>query len=205
MANEGQGQIYVKTLKERLEALGWMDGRNARIEYRWAAGDPRKIRAQAAEMVQSRPDVIVAITTPAVAALRQETRDIPLVFANMSDPVDGGYVQSMARPGGNITGFTSFEYSIGGKWVELLKEAVPSLTRVLVLHNQDNYTSRALLGTVVASAPTVDVQVTSGPVRNAAEIETAIIAFAKEGDGGMLLLPDPIITSQSAENHGIGC
>ncbi len=193
MANEGQGQIYVKTLKERLEALGWMDGRNARIEYRWAAGDPRKIRAQAAEMVQSRPDVIVAITTPAVAALRQETRDIPLVFANMSDPVDGGYVQSMARPGGNITGFTSFEYSIGGKWVELLKEAVPSLTRVLVLHNQDNYTSRALLGTVVASAPTVDVQVTSGPVRNAAEIETAIIAFAKEGDGGMLLLPDPII------------
>jgi putative ABC transport system substrate-binding protein len=193
MANEGRGQIYVKTLKERLEALGWMDGRNARIEYRWAAGDPRKIRTQAAEMVESRPDVIVAITTPAVAALRQETRDIPLVFANMSDPVDGGYVQSMARPGGNITGFTGFEYSIGGKWVELLKEAVPSLTRILVLHNQDNYTSRALLGTVVASAPTVGLQVTSGPVRSPAEIETAIVAFAKEGDGGMLLLPDPVI------------
>ena len=96
-------------------------------------------------MVASRPDVIVAITTPAVAALRQETRDIPLIFANMSDPVDGGYVQSMARPGGNITGFTSFEYSIGGKWVELLKEAVASLRRVLVLYNPDNYTSRALL------------------------------------------------------------
>ena len=193
MANEGQGQIYVTALKERLEALGWMDGRNARIEYRWAAGDAKKIQTQAAEMVASRPDVIVAITTPAVSALRQKTRDIPLVFANMSDPVDGGYVQSMARPGGNITGFTSFEYSIGGKWVELLKEAVPSLKRVLVLHNQDNYTSRALLGTVVSMAPTVGLRVTSGPVRSPAEIETAIVSFAKEGDGGMLLLPDPII------------
>ena len=193
MSNEGQGKIYVKQLQERLEELGWIEGRNSHIEYRWAAGDARKFRTQAAEMVASRPDVIVAITTPAVAALRQGTRDIPLIFANMSDPVDGGYVQSMARPGGNITGFTSFEYSIGGKWVELLKEAVASLRRVLVLYNPDNYTSRALLSTVVASAPTVGVQVTSGSVRSAAEIDAAIAAFAKEGDGGLLLLPDPII------------
>jgi putative ABC transport system substrate-binding protein len=145
MSNEGQGKIYVKQLQQRLEELGWIEGRNSHIEYRWAAGDARKFQTQAAEMVASRPDVVVAITTPAVAALRQETRDIPLIFANMSDPVDGGYVQSMARPGGNITGFTSFEYSIGGKWVELLKEAVASLGRVLVLYNPDNYTSRALL------------------------------------------------------------
>jgi putative ABC transport system substrate-binding protein len=193
MSNEGQGKLYVKQLHERLEELGWIEGRNSHIEYRWAAGDARKFRTQAAEMVASRPDVIVAITTPAVAALRQGTRDIPLIFANMSDPVDGGYVQSMARPGGNITGFTSFEYSIGGKWVELLKEAVASLRRVLVLYNPDNYTSRALLSTVVASAPTVGVQVTSGSVRSAAEIGAAIAAFAKEGDGGLLLLPDPII------------
>jgi ABC-type uncharacterized transport system substrate-binding protein len=193
MANEGQGQIYVKALKERLETLGRTDGGNARIEYRWAAGDAKKIQTQAAEMVASRPDVIVAITTPAVAALRQKTRDIPLVFANMSDPVDGGYVQSLARPGGNVTGFTSFEYSIGGKWVELLKEAVPSLKRVLVLHNQDNYTSRVLLGTVVSMAPTVGLQVTSGPVRGPADIETAIVSFARGGNGGVLLLPDPVI------------
>ena len=193
MSNEGQGKIYVKQLQERLEELGWIEGRNSHIEYRWAAGDARKFRTQAAEMVASRPDVIVAITTPAVAALRRETRDIPLIFANMSDPVDGGYVQSMARPGGNITGFTSFEYSIGGKWVELLREAVASLRRVLVLYNPDNYTSRALLRTVAASAPTVGVQVTSVPVRSPAEIDAAIAAFAKEGDGGLLLLPDPII------------
>jgi putative ABC transport system substrate-binding protein len=193
MSNEGQGKIYVKQLQQRLEELGWIEGRNSHIEYRWAAGDARKFQTQAAEMVASRPDVVVAITTPAVAALRQETRDIPLIFANMSDPVDGGYVQSMARPGGNITGFTSFEYSIGGKWVELLKEAVASLGRVLVLYNPDNYTSRALLSTVVASAPTVGVEVTSGPVRSPAEIDAAIAAFAKEGDSGLLLLPDPII------------
>jgi putative ABC transport system substrate-binding protein len=193
MSNEGQGKIYVKQLQQRLEELGWIEGRNSHIEYRWAAGDARKFQTQAAEMVASRPDVVVAITTPAVAALRQETRDIPLIFANMSDPVDGGYVQSMARPGGNITGFTSFEYSIGSKWVELLKEAVASLRRVLVLYNPDNYTSRALLSTVVASAPTVGVQVTSGPVRSPAEIDAAIATFAKKGDGGLLLLPDPII------------
>jgi putative tryptophan/tyrosine transport system substrate-binding protein len=193
MSNEGQGQIYVKTLRDRLKMLGWIDGQNVRVEYRWASGDASNMRMQAAEMIGARPDVIVAITPPAVAALQQQTRKIPLVFGNMSDPVDGGYVQSMARPGGNITGFTSFEYSIGGKWLELLKEAVPSIKRVLVLHNPDNYTSRALLGTIVNLAPTVGVQVKPEPVQSAAEIEAGIIAFANENNGGLLLLPDPII------------
>ena len=134
-----------------------------------------------------------AITTPAVAALRQQTRDIPVVFTNMSDPVDGGYVRSIARPGGNITGFTSFEYTIGGKWVELLKEAAPGLARVLVLYNSDNYTSRALLENIQSSVPKIGVQVTAASVQDAAEIEAAITAFAKEGGGGIVLLPDPVI------------
>jgi putative ABC transport system substrate-binding protein len=112
----------VKTLREELEKLGWVEGRNTRINYRWASGDQKRISDEAAEMIASRPDIIVAITTPVVAAVRKQTHDIPLVFANMSDPVDGGFVQSMARPGGNMTGFTSFEYSIGGKWIELLKK-----------------------------------------------------------------------------------
>ena len=193
MTNEEQGQVYVKTLRERLTALGWTEGRDLRIEYRWGAGNRRNIQEQATEIVKSRPDVIVAITTPAVAALRQQTRDIPVVFTNMSDPVDGGYVRSIARPGGNITGFTSFEYTIGGKWVELLKEAAPGLARVLVLYNSDNYTSRALLENIQSSVPKIGVQVTAASVQDAAEIEAAITAFAKEGGGGIVLLPDPVI------------
>jgi putative tryptophan/tyrosine transport system substrate-binding protein len=192
MANEGQGQLYFKTLKERLEALGWIDGRTLRIDLRWAGADPVKLRTQAAEIVAKRPNAIVGITTPAVAALRQQTRDIPIVFTNMSDPVDGGYVQSIARPGGNITGFTSFEYSLGGKWVELLKEAVPGLTRVLVLYNLDNYTSRALLATILESAPKLGVQAIAASVQSAADIEVAISDFGKEQHGGIVLLPDPV-------------
>jgi putative ABC transport system substrate-binding protein len=199
MSNEGQGQIYAKTLRERLKALGWIDGQNLRVEYRWSAGDVSNMRMQAAEMIGSRPDVIVAITTPAVAALHKQTREIPVVFGNMSDPVDGGYVQSMAKPGGNITGFTSFEYSIGGKWLELLKEAVPSLKRVLVLHNKNNYTSLALLDTIIASAPALGVHVKPASVQSAAEIEAAILAFADERDGGLLLLPDPVVQANQAK------
>jgi putative ABC transport system substrate-binding protein len=199
MSNEGQGQIYVKTLRERLKALGWIDGQNVRVEYRWSAGDALNMRMQAKELIGSRPDVVVAITTPAVDALHKETREIPIVFGNMSDPVDGGYVQSMAKPAGNITGFTSFEYSIGGKWLELLKEAAPSLKRVLVLHNKNNYTSRALLANISASAPKLALQITATSVQSGAEIETALLAFAEEADGGLLLLPDPVIQSNQAK------
>jgi putative ABC transport system substrate-binding protein len=199
MSNEGQGQIYVKTLRERLKDLGWIDGQNVRVEYRWSAGDASNMRMQAVEMIRSRPDVIVAITTPAVAALHKETHEIPMVFGNMSDPVDGGYVQSMAKPGGNITGFTSFEYSIGGKWLELLKEAVPALKRVLILHNNNNYTSRALLDTVMASAPALGIQVKPASVQSAVEIEKVMLAFAEEPDGGLLLLPDPIVQANQAK------
>ncbi len=193
MSNEGQGQLYVGALRQQLEALGWVHGRTARVEYRWASGDAARFQAEAAEMVAARPDVIVAITTPAVVALRQHTREIPIVFGNMSDPVDGGFVQSMARPGGNITGFTSFEYSIGGKWVELLKEAAPSLKRVLVLYNRDNYTSRALVETIKASAPAIGVQETPAAVKTQADIETAMLAFARGADGGLILIPDAVI------------
>jgi putative ABC transport system substrate-binding protein len=199
MSNEGQGKIYVRALRERLKALGWIEGQNAHVEYRWSAGDASNMRMQAVEMVQSQPEVIVAITTPAVTALQQQTRQIPVIFGNMSDPVDGGFVQSMAKPGGNITGFTSFEYSIGGKWLELLKEAVPSVKRVLILHNKNNYTSRALLDAVSASAPTLSVKIISASVQSAAEIGSVMLAFAKELDGGLLLLPDPVVQANQAE------
>ena len=113
----------------------------------------------------------------------------------MSDPVDGGFVDSMARPGGNVTGFTSFEYSIGGKWLELLKEATPSLRRVLVVLNQENYTSRALLHTITALAPSIGVQLSTGRVRSSAEIKATIETFGQLSNGAVIILPDPLMTA----------
>ena len=171
---------------------GWIEGRNFLIDVRGVGGDFRQVDAFAAEMVAGAPDVILAVTQPALTAFRQRTRTIPLVFTNVSDPVDGGFVESMSRPGGNITGFTSFEYSIGGKWLELLKETVPSLERVLVVLNPGNYTSRALLRTVEGVAPIAGVRIETGAVRSAKEIESAVTEFARAANGGIILLPDPV-------------
>jgi ABC-type uncharacterized transport system substrate-binding protein len=192
--NNSETQVLVKAFKQTLEARGWVDGKNARFEERWAQGDATRIPQLASEIVNTAPDVIFAVATPALVALRQQTRTIPLVFVNVSDPVDGGFVESMARPGGNVTGFTSFEYSIGGKWLELLKEATPSLKRVLVVLNQDNYTSRALLHTITALAPATGVQITAARVRNYAEIESSLRAFGQE-HGAVIILPDPVMTA----------
>jgi len=192
LPNEALGQIFFKTFKERLEALGWVDGRNVRLSYRWASGDPGRIRDLASEMVGTNPDAMLAITTPALSALRLQTPLIPLVFVNVSDPVDGGFVESMARPGGNITGFTSFEYSIGGKWLALLKEAAPSMIRVLVILNPQNYTSRGLLRTIEAASPSLGVRVEAAAVGNVREIESKIEAFGQKPGGGVILLPDPV-------------
>jgi putative tryptophan/tyrosine transport system substrate-binding protein len=194
--DDAEWQSRINAFREGLASLGWIDGRNVRIDVRGVGGDVRYIPALAAEMTGSSPDVILAVSTPVLVALQQETRAIPLVFVNVSDPVDGGFVESMARPGGNVTGFTSFEYSVGGKWLELLKEAVPSLSRALVLLNPENYTSRSLLRTVEAVALTTGVQVTSAGVHNAAEIETAIAAFGQEPNGGVIITPDPLTTAQ---------
>ena len=188
------GRSYFQAFKEGLEVLGWVDGRTARIDYRIAIGDAGRVRTLAAEMIGTRPDVILTMTPPALVALRQETGTIPVVFANVSDPVDGGFVESMARPSGNVTGFTSFEYSLSGKWLQLLKEAMPSLARVLVLINPVNYTSRALLRTVETAALSARVRVVPAAVGNIAEIEAAIITFTQESNGGIIVLPDPLTT-----------
>jgi putative ABC transport system substrate-binding protein len=193
--NDAEGQNRVKAFTDKLAVLGWVDGRNVKLESIWAPTDAERARILAAGMVATAPDVILAMTVPALVALRQETRTIPIIFVQVSDPVDGGFVQSMARPGGNITGFTSFEYSVGGKWLELLKEAAPSLTRVLVLLNQDNYASRALLRVIESVSPMAKVRVSSAGVRNAAEIEAALAAFGKEPKGGVIVLPDPVTTT----------
>jgi putative ABC transport system substrate-binding protein len=203
-----ESQGAVNAFKQTLESLGWEDGKDVRFDERWAQGDASRVRSLAGELVAAAPDVILAAATPALVALREQTRTIPLVFVNVSDPVDGGFVESMARPGGNVTGFTSFEYAIGGKWLELLKEVAPSLASVLVVLNQENYTSRALLHTVEAVAPAAGVQVRAARVRNGADIESALKAFGHAPNGGVIVMPDPVmnphrerIAASAVSNH----
>src|SRR5712672_609547 len=135
-ADDPEGQSRLTAFAQGLQEFGWTEGRSARIEYRWAAGDAERIRKYAAELVALAPDVIVATGSPSVISLRQLTRSLPIVFVQVSDPVGAGFVESLARPGGNVTGFTNFEYSLSGKWLELLKEIAPRVRRAAVLRDE---------------------------------------------------------------------
>ena len=188
--NDAEGQLRIKFFKQGLESVGRIEGRNVRLDVRLVGDDLVRIRANAAELVQAKPAVILGIGTPVLVALREVTRAVPLVFANVSDPVDGGFVDSEARPGGNVTGFTSFEYSVATKWVELLKEVSPHLARVLVLLNPGNYTSRGLLRSVQTAGPAAGVQVVAARVTVASEIAPAIGEFARQPNGGIIIAPD---------------
>ena len=134
-ADDAEGQARIAAFVQALQRLGWSDGRNLRIDHRWAAGDTDRFHRYAEELLALAPDVILAAATPSVQALQQATRTVPIVFAIVADPVGAGFVDSLARPGGNATGFTPFEYGISGKWLELLKEIAPRVTRVAVLRD----------------------------------------------------------------------
>jgi ABC-type uncharacterized transport system substrate-binding protein len=192
--NNAEGQARLNAFTAALRELGHIEGRNVRFDVRLAGDDLGRIRAHAAELARISPAAILAIGPPVLVALREVTRTIPIVFANVSDPVDGGFVDSEARPGGNITGFTSFEYSVASKWLELLKEVSPGLKRVLVLLNPDNYTSRGLLRSVQEAARSVSVQVVNGRVSAASEIAPIFTAFARQSNGGVIVTPDPLTT-----------
>ncbi len=189
----------VEAFKQSLVESGWRDGENLHIDYLSADGDAGRLPALAAELAALKPDAILAMATPALVAMRKVTGSIPIVFVNVSDPVDGGFVESMAHPGGNITGFTSFEYSLGGKWLQILKEASPSLARVMVLLNRANYTSRGLLRTIEGAAPGLGLSVVAASIQDAADIEPAIKSFAAAPNGGMIVLPDPATTVPIAQ------
>jgi putative tryptophan/tyrosine transport system substrate-binding protein len=188
-------RLHMEAFRNALSKKSWIENSNLSIDYRTAEGDASRLPAMASDLIKLKPDAVFAMATPALVAAKRETQTIPTVFVNVSDPVDGGFVQSMARPGANITGFTSFEYSIGGKWLELLKETSPSLSRTLVLYNSVNYTSRALLQTIRASAPTLSLTVVTADIRQPSDIETAISHFASEANGGLIVLPDPATTA----------
>ena len=171
--------------------LGWIVGRNVRIDSRWGDGKADTIRKYAAELVALAPDVMLASSSAAVAPLLQATRTVPIVFAGVADPVAAGYVESLARPGGNVTGFTVYEYSIGGKWLELLKEIAPGVTRVAVLRDSTVAAGPGQFGAIQALAPSVGVDLRPINVRDAGEIERAVTAFAESPNGGLVVIGSP--------------
>jgi putative ABC transport system substrate-binding protein len=190
-ADDPEAQLRVSAFNGRLKELGWSDGSNVRIDYRWTSGDAVRMRAQAAELVSVKPDVILGVSTPVVAALRQETLTIPIVFVQVIDPVAAGFVISLARPGGNVTGITNFEFTIGGKWLETLKEISPQLVRVAVLYNPKTAPyAGSLLGSIASAAPSFAIEPTDTPIQDAAGIGRAIDAFAQKPNSGLLVLPD---------------
>jgi putative tryptophan/tyrosine transport system substrate-binding protein len=180
-----EGEARVAAFLQALQQLGWTDERNVRIDYRWAAGDAGRFHRYAEELLALAPDVILASATPSVQALQQATRTVPIVFANVGDPVGMGWVESLARPGGNTTGFTNWEYGFGAKWLELLKEIAPRLTRVAVL--RDLTIGPAQLSAIQAVAPSFGVELSPVGVRDTGEIERSVAAFARSSNGGLVV------------------
>ena len=174
-----------------LRELGWVVGRNVKLDTRWAGGDSDRIRKYAAELVALAPDVVLASGGTVVGALQQASRTVPIVFVNVTDPIGRGYVASLAEPGGNATGFTSFEFGIGGKWLELLKQIAPGVARVAVLRDPVITAGMGYLAAIHALAPSFGVEVSPVDVRVKSDMERAIAAFARTPNGGLIVTPDP--------------
>jgi putative ABC transport system substrate-binding protein len=179
-------QRVVLAFRQGLQELGWEDGRNARIDMRWGAGDPQRYRKYAAELVALAPDAILAATTATVVALQQASSTVAIVFVGVIDPVGSGLIASMARPGGNATGFTVFEYAISSKWLELLKEIAPRVTRVAVLRDATVASGIGQFAAIQAMAP-IGMELSTIGVRDAGEVEHAIAAFARDPNGGLVV------------------
>jgi putative ABC transport system substrate-binding protein len=186
-----EGQASIAAFLDAFRRLGWTDGRNVAIKYHWDAGDAERIKTSAAELVHSAPDVILVATSPALAELHRLTSTIPIVFTQVTDAVDNGFVASLARPGGNITGFQSLDHTMGGKWMGMLKEAAPNLTRVAVLFGSDSGGNVAMLRAAETVAPSLGVQLTTVDVHVGGEIERAVATFASQADGGLIIVPHP--------------
>ena len=181
-------QIQVQAFEQELKKFGWTIGQNVEIETRWATADPGEIRRNAAELAALKPDVILAHGSSTLGPLQQATRTLPIVFPVAGDPVAGGFVESLARPGGNITGFAVFEYSIGAKWLELLKQVAPRVTRAAVLQQAGLPGALGQVGAIQAAGPTLGVEVKPLNVRDAASIEAGVTSFAQAPDGGMIVV-----------------
>jgi putative ABC transport system substrate-binding protein len=186
-ADNPEGQDRLAAFLQGLQEAGWAVGRNARIDVRWGADDVDHERRYAAELVALAPDIILAGGTLGVAALQQASRSVPTVFVHVSDPVGAGFVDSLARPGGNVTGFMAFEWSLSGKWLELLKEVAPSVRRAAVLRNAANPGGIGEFSAIQAAAPSLGIEVNAMNVREAGEIEQAVATFARSPNGGLVV------------------
>jgi putative tryptophan/tyrosine transport system substrate-binding protein len=187
VSDDPEGQARVAAFAQGLQEAGWNIGRNVRIDYRWAGADADRLRKYAAELVALTPDIILAATSISVAAVQQVTRTIPIVFVQVIDPVNAGFVDTLSRPGGNVTGFIVFEYGISGKWLELLKEVAPSVTRAAVIRTRSasNY---GQLGAIQSAAQSLKMELRPIDQNGAREIEDAVTAFARAANGGLIVL-----------------
>ena len=191
-ANDPEAQVRVAAFEKGMRDLGWVEGRNLQIEYRWAPGDAANLlRSHARELVGAAPDLILANSTPVTLALQEQGHTVPVVFVQVTDPVGQGLVASLAHPGGNLTGFTSFEFSIGTKWLEMLKVVAPHITRVALVFNPKTAPFADLFWRPVeAAASSFDVTAVSAAAHDAAEIENVLDVFAREPNGGLMVLPE---------------
>jgi putative ABC transport system substrate-binding protein len=194
--NDEVWQVYLAAFRQRLQALGWTDGRNLRIDYRFTGESTERMRIAAKELVAVAPDVIFVSTNPAVSALMQATRTIPIVFTWVSDSAGSGFVASLARPGGNVTGFHNFEPALGGKWLELLKQIAPRVRRAGVVHVPEIAANVAFLRVAETASASLGMTATGASVRDAADIERVLTAFAREPNGGLIVTPSPLTATR---------
>jgi putative tryptophan/tyrosine transport system substrate-binding protein len=198
--SDREGQARVAAFRDGLQKLGWTEGRNIRIDYRWAAGDMEAMQRFAKELVALQPDLIFAPTTPATAAMLQQTRSIPIIFATVVDPVGSGFVASFPRPGGNVTGFSNIEPTMAGKLLELLKEIAPRVNRVAFLFNPATAPyAEALLKPFKAAALSFGVEAFAAPVRDTSELESVIAGTGSRAEGGLIVAPDVFLSAHRAE------
>ena len=192
--NDAEGQTRLAAFRQGLQQFGWIDGRNVHLDVRWGAGDAERIRRFSAELVALRPDVIFASASNTVAALQRATRTVPIVFVAVIDPVGAGFVESMARPGGNSTGFVTFEYAIAAKWLELLKEVAPTVTRAAVLRDPTYAAGIGQFAAIQAVGP-IGMELSAIGVHDADAIEHAVAAFAHGSKGGLIVTASPFATN----------
>jgi putative ABC transport system substrate-binding protein len=199
--NDREGRAWVAAFREGLQKLGWTEGRTVRSDYRWAASDVELMQRFAKELVGLQPDLILSQNTPTTRALLQQTHTIPIIFAQVADPVGDGFIASLPRPGGNVTGFIGMEAAIAGKWLELLKEIAPRITRVALLFNPATASDRGsyFLEPFKAAAPSFGVDAIAASVRDSPELESAVAALAHEPNAGLIVMPEAFTNDHIAE------